>query len=313
MIVLAALGAALVVTTALASAAGGGTAKPNPGLASLAKIKHIVVIYEENHSFDNLYGGWEGVNGLSKATNAAKQVNQSGTAFTCLLQLDVNLTAPAPLSNSCTDTTVATAFSSHFVNGIFTVDAFIPATATTCTAPGAFASNGFLNGTALAGGCTRDIVHRYYQEQYQIDNGKMDRYVTGSDAAGLAMGMYTTSSLPIYKYLHSSAAPKYAIEDNFFQGAFGGSFLNHQWLIAAAAPVWANAVNDGGSNDLHSVVDGNGMPNNYALYASPLGANVKDQQLTASCSPGAGRAATPAFATCGDYAVNIAQPWYQPY
>ena len=25
----------------------------------LGKIQHIVVIYEENHSFDNLYGGWE--------------------------------------------------------------------------------------------------------------------------------------------------------------------------------------------------------------------------------------------------------------
>ena len=25
--------------------------------------KHLVVIYEENHSFDNLYGGWGRVNG----------------------------------------------------------------------------------------------------------------------------------------------------------------------------------------------------------------------------------------------------------
>ena len=34
---------------------------------SSSKINHIVVIYEENHSFDNLYGGWEGVNGLANA------------------------------------------------------------------------------------------------------------------------------------------------------------------------------------------------------------------------------------------------------
>ncbi len=311
--VLAAVGAALALTAVVAATAAGATTKPNPGLATLAKINHIVVIYEENHSFDNLYGGWEGVNGLSKAVNAPKQVNQSGTAYSCLLQLDVNLTAPAPLSNSCTDSTVATAFTSHFVNGIFTIDSYIPSTATTCPAPGGFASNGFLNGTALAGGCTRDIVHRYYQEQYQIDNGKMDRYVTGSDAAGLTMGVYNTATLPIYAYLHSSNAPKYAIDDNFFQGAFGGSFLNHQWLIAAAAPLWTNAVNDGGANDLHSVVDGNGMPNNYPLYASPLGTNVKDQQLTASCNPGPGRSPTPSNVTCGDYAVNTTQPWYQPY
>ena len=24
------------------------------------RVDHIVVIYQENHSFDNLYGGWEG-------------------------------------------------------------------------------------------------------------------------------------------------------------------------------------------------------------------------------------------------------------
>ena len=33
--------------------------------------------------------------------------------------------------------------------------------------------------------------------------------------------------------------------DKFFQAAFGGSFLNHQWLAAAATPVFAGALNDG--------------------------------------------------------------------
>ena len=84
-------------------------------------------------------------------------------------------------------------------------------------------------------------------------------------------------------------------------------------LVSATAPIWANAVNDGGADDLHSVVDGNGMPNNYPLYISPLGGNVKDLNLTASCSPGPGRLPTPSFATCGDYAVNTTQPFYQPY
>ena len=31
--------------------------------------------------------------------------------------------------------------------------------------------------------------------------------------------------------------PKYVVADNFFQAAFGGSFLNHQWLIAARSPL----------------------------------------------------------------------------
>ena len=79
-------------------------------------------------------------------------------------------------------------------------------------------------------------MHRFYQEQYQLDGGRQDRYVTGSDAVGLTMGHYDTRSLPIYDYLHSKGAPHYVLADHFFQAAFGGSFLNHQYLIAARAP-----------------------------------------------------------------------------
>jgi acid phosphatase len=127
------------------------------------------------------------------------------------------------------------------------------------------------------------------------------------------MGTYDTRALPIYGYLHQPGHPHYAIADNFFQAAFGGSFLNHQWLIAASNPVWPGALNDGSLDDLHSVVDENGMPNNYPLYVSPLDGAVKDFALTASCSPPPGRPATPAGVLCGDYAVNTIQPFYQPY
>src|SRR5206468_5107390 len=127
----------------------------------------------------------------------------------------------------------ATSFTSKFANKPFTLDTYLGASATTCPNPvGAFAAHGFANGTGLPGGCTEDLVHRYYQEQYQLDGGKQDRYVTGSDAVGLTMGFYDSRALPIYAYLHADGHPHYAILDNFFQSAFGGSFLNHQWLIA---------------------------------------------------------------------------------
>jgi phospholipase C len=304
----------IVAVAALVAAVGAttGSSKSRRPAASgrLNEIKHFVVIYEENHSFDNLYGYWEGVNGLPNADFAhTLQVGQNGALLTCLPQLDVNLTSP-PLPSICT---TPGGTPSHFANSPFLIDPLIPPTASTCPAPGAFSANGFANGTALPGGCTRDIVHRYYQEQFQIDQGRQDRYAQGSDAAGLVMGVYDTHALPIYAYLHSKGHPGYAIADEFSQSAFGGSFLNHQLLVAATAPVWKNAVNDGGPNDLHSVVDANGMPNNYTLYVSPLGAQVKDQQITASCSPGPGRAASPAGITCGDFAVNTTQPTYQPF
>ena len=307
--------ASLFVFTAL-PAVGAQTDK-----SPLGSINHIVVIYQENHSFDNLYGTWERVNGLSHASGASTlQLNQAGAPFGCLKQNDVNFTSP-PQEASCTDTTTGTAFSSAFTNRPFNIDDYVKSTDTTCPPPGVFAANGVPKGSGLAGGCTEDLVHRYYQEQYQLNGGFQNRYVTGSDAIGLTMGVYKTQELPIYQYLHKPGHPQYAISDKFFQAAFGGSFLNHQWLAAAATPVFAGALNDGSANDRHSVVDVNGMPINYPLYTSPLGPNggtsnpsgPRDGQLTASCNPPAPRPATPGNVVCGDFAVNTTQPWFQPY
>jgi acid phosphatase len=270
----------------------------------LSKINHIVVIYEENHSFDNLYGGWEGVNGRSNATAAnTTQVDQNGVAYGCLKQLDVNLTSPSPLATTCTD--VVHAIVSAFQNSWFTIDNFIPATAKTCPgAQDAFAHpNGILNPLGAPGGCTRDLVHEFYQEQYQLNGGHQNRYMSGSDSAGTTMGVYDTQSLPIYKYLHEDGHPHYAIEDNFFQAAFGGSFLNHQWLIAAATPRFPG----GGPSTLNSIVDSNGMPVAYPLY-TPTG-TVRRGPLTATC------ASLPAgvHVACGDdYAINTMRPPFQP-
>jgi phospholipase C len=292
--------ASLLALTALPAAGS----ESDQGESQLGKINHIVVIYQENHSFDNLYGGWEGVNGLASADAAhTLQVKQNGTVFACLLQNDVNLTSP-PLAADCTDTTgtpANTPFASHFANAPFGIEAFIPSSARTCPQPGVFAPHGLTpSPTNLAGGCTEDIVHRFYQEQYQLDNGKQDRYTTGSDAVGLTQGYYNTQALPIYQYLHQEDHPKYAIADNFFQGAFGGSFLNHQWLVAAATPTWPGAPVAN-----HSIIDSNGMPTSYPLYTAT--GPVLDRQLTVACpSPVAGRA-------CGEFAVNTIQSTYQPH
>ncbi|MGH3792492.1 MAG: alkaline phosphatase family protein, partial [Pseudonocardiaceae bacterium] len=183
--------------------------------------------------------------------------------------------------------------------------------------------------TGVPGGCTQDLVHRFYQVQYQIDGGKQDRYVTGSDAVGLVMGHYDTTRLPIYAYLHGTDAPGYVIADNFFQGSFGGSFLSHQMLVAAQAPIFAGADHSGQTMgcatgtaqcDRHSVVDVNGMPASYPYYTPPAGAVVQDQELTEAadasgrCAPSfAGAVPAPAGTLCGDYAVNTIQPFTQPY
>src|SRR5256885_7951556 len=190
--------AAVVSLLALTALPAAGT-ESNRDDSSLNKIKHIVVIYEENHSFDNLYGTWEGVNGRSNAPSAKTlQVGQTTGAYTCLMQNDVNLTSP-PLAADCTDATTATPFTSHFPNAPFSIEAYISKDARTCPQPGVFAPNGLPPSAAnLPGGCTRDIVHRFYQEQYQLNHGLQNRYTTGSDAVGLTQGYYDTTALPIY-------------------------------------------------------------------------------------------------------------------
>ena len=308
---------------------------------------HLVVIYEENHSFDNLWGLWPGVNGLNSPS--AKHSTQVGAglprkALGCLLQNDVNLTSP-PLAKDCPGGATkadGTIVDSHFPNKPFAINDYLPPTAKTCYVPTQATPNGPSTGVlagatgAVEGGCTRDLVHRFYQEQFQLDGSRHDRYVTGSDAVGLAMGYYDTKSLPLYQYLNGPDAPPYVIDDNFFAGAFGGSFLNHQFLVAARAPLWPGGADKSGVQtgcatgptncDLHSVVDLNGMPKASDLYA-PVGGKVAnplvaDNPLTqAGLTPTGGRACfvptgavrPPLHTACGDYAVNTIQPMSQPY
>src|SRR4051812_50221806 len=55
---LALASASLLLPPLLIAASGAASADAPP-----YGVDHIVVIYEENHSFDNLYGGWGDVNG----------------------------------------------------------------------------------------------------------------------------------------------------------------------------------------------------------------------------------------------------------
>ena len=113
-------------------------AAPAPGgrgqASRLRGIDHIVVIYEENHSFDNLYGGWEGVDGLATRRRAHDQVDQAGAPYTCLLQNDVNLTSPPLAATARTPT--GTPFTSHFPNAPFQIEDYIAPDGHDVPAPG---------------------------------------------------------------------------------------------------------------------------------------------------------------------------------
>jgi phospholipase C len=169
---------------------------PAEGDARLRPLEHIVVIYLENRSFDNVYGEFPGADGLSSdEAGRFPQVDATGTPYATLPRI------PSPL------------FPPNLPNAPFSIEQYVPANVPTI-----------------------DLVHRFYQEQAQIDGGRMDKFALVSDAAGLVMGFYHTLRLPL-----AAEAQRYTLCDHFFHGAFGGSFLNHMWLIAARSPVFANA------------------------------------------------------------------------
>jgi transposase len=63
--------AALASLLALTVPAAAQPADTDP----LTKIGHIVVIFEENRSFDNFFGKFPGANGLANANEAAIQID----------------------------------------------------------------------------------------------------------------------------------------------------------------------------------------------------------------------------------------------
>ncbi|TCM22180.1 acid phosphatase [Novosphingobium sp. PhB165] len=85
---------------------------------------------------------------------------------------------------------------------------------------------------------TRDLVHAFYHNQMQINGGANDHFVAFGDSGALVMGHYgdTRAQLRLWQL-----AREFTLCDNFFMGAFGGSFLNHQYLICAQPPFYPDA------------------------------------------------------------------------
>src|SRR5690242_8979111 len=62
----------------------------------LARIRHIVVIFEENRSFDNFFGRFPRANGLANAGDKTVQIDPDGKPYKFLpAAIDSNLKPPA--------------------------------------------------------------------------------------------------------------------------------------------------------------------------------------------------------------------------
>lgn len=81
-----------------------------------------------------------------------------------------------------------------------------------------------------------DPSHEFYAEQYQIDGGRMDQFVAWGGTGALVMSFYDARQIVLGMF-----AEQYTLCDHYFHSAFGGSFLNHMWLLGARTPVWRDA------------------------------------------------------------------------
>jgi acid phosphatase len=288
---LAAVGIGLALpgcTTAMSTAAAPG----RPAARSAAeeafdaqlrnRVRHIVVIYAENRSFANLYGHFPGVtHPIDRAMNdAPEQLDRDGKTPLPYLPKIWGGLVPQAQQVGMTRYMIGENDITGLPNRPFLIS-----DARRRPLPNAV--------------ITRDLWHRFYQNQMQINGGRNDQFVAWADSGALVMGHYRNSAQSLKLW---NLAQQYTLCDNFFMAAFGGSWLNHIFLISAQAPYYPN-IGASPAKHMVSVLDSD----------DPLGTRLKlapDNKPSALDGP-------PKFARDGaftpdGYAVNTMAPPFQP-
>lgn len=250
------IGAAVTLAFGLAGCAT--QAPPPPPTPAMQRIGHVVVIYGENRSFDNFYGLFPGADGVANATAEQKlQLDHDGTP---LKELIVFARDGKPDPNF-----------PRMPNAPFRIDAPPVDRRTDQILPGP--------------------THLFYHNQEQINGGRNNMFAAMSSVGGWTMGYFDGSKFKLWQW-----AREYTLADRFFMGAFGGSYLNHQYLVCACAPRHVDAP-----ESMRVRLDADGKLEKRP--GSPS-ANVGAVQVYSS---GLGGQVTP-----DGWSVNTSQPAYQP-
>jgi acid phosphatase len=170
-------------------------------MSAAQKIKYLIIVYQENWSFDGLYGKFPGVSGLSDAKpENTIQVDRKGIPYPSL-----------PVSTN--DQTPYPEIPSNLPNAPFDLQPYISWSKV-----------------------TGDLIHCFYQEKEQINGGKMNAFAAWSDAGGFVMSYYDIRNTRMGKL-----SQQFTICDHFFHSCYGGSTCNALWLFTARMPLWPNA------------------------------------------------------------------------
>ena len=277
--------------------------QPNTSVTGLHGVNNIVVIYLENRSYDSMFANFPNANGALTNDYVFDQFqyDENGTQYN-------NLPMPVGTNQSLSSSNAWANYmrkypwinnqgvDSGLANAPFSMDAYITNLYATSQNANLEPSNSAL------WYMIPDVKHRFFPNQYQISgiNGKPNSLYAylnsvnndyskyqwdGSQSMGISMGHNDTSGTSMWSY-----AQNFAMLDNFYASAFGGSFLNHQYLIAAQAPT-VSALPSGTTNTLSSYTGKSFAPCSDTVYTR-----------------------IPCTATDGTiYAVNTVQPLNPPF
>ncbi|HEY2676150.1 MAG TPA: acid phosphatase [Steroidobacteraceae bacterium] len=271
-----------------------GAAAPDATTRALrGAVDTIVVIYAENRAFDNLYGNFPGARNLSEVVDRdgkplpsfRPQLDRDGKVLSVLPPTWGGVTAPGIKPVVTQQQSVGLPNAPYSIESGFSAQSQVTLSIDTIT---------------------HDLWHRFFEHQMQIDGGKNDGFAAWSDAGGLALGHFDTSRTALY-----ALAREYVLADNFFQGAFGGSFLNHQYLICACAPEYPHADTAAAKPSitlLEQDADGHFLPRLKIAQSPPVSALEEPPRFAKSGNI----APLDYFGDGKFYAVNTMQPAYQP-
>jgi acid phosphatase len=243
-------------------------------------VKNVVVIYLENRSFNNLFADFPGLAQPLSAlpAGASLQKDRDGSVLPELPKIWGGM-VPARQNIGGKDVIIREDDIRHLPNAPFKLT----------DAAGQPLPEGIV---------TRDLWHLFYQNQMQINGGRNDGFVAWGDNGALTMGRYgeTSKNLGLWQI-----AREFTLCDNFFMAAFGGSYLNHQFLISGRVPEFFNAASTPAAKKIAVLEDG---PTGFRLALAPD-------------SPKSALDGKPKFINNGTitpdgYAVNTMAPPYQP-
>ena len=245
------------------------SAEEDPLPPGFDQIETIVVLFQENRSYVHLLPEFPGASGLANAPQSAVlQRDRDGSVLPHLPPLWATDKA-APHSTHLRPPRPDPAYPVSMPNAPF------------------FIAEPPYN--APADILTPTPVHRFYQNQMQINGGRNDMFIAWTNVGSLAMGLYHCDGTHLHRLAH-----EYTLADNAFMGAFGGSNLNHFFLACACSPPFPTAP-----DSMRAVLAANGT------------------LKLAADSPESALDGPPRWVHDGDvspdgYVVNTVQPAYQP-